>query len=134
MNKNPALDFLRRNLRYARMTDQPGPFIIEGKPYHHVRRAAQIIGMIAESTVWRWADTGHTPFGLDLDVVRQPLLRTGHEKPRSNRQFRLLISDASVQELKTILHDHPIRPGPLSDGSLYELQCAANLYRKPSIA
>jgi hypothetical protein len=128
-----ALDFLRRTLRYMRMTEPLGPFIIDGKPYHHVARATQIIGpeLISEATLSTYADKGRTPFGLDLDVVRQPLLKTGHRNKRSSnhREVRLLIPEAKVLALKELLHDHRRnRYGPIPARDFDELKRAARRY------
>jgi hypothetical protein len=113
---------------------EPGPFIIETdtgpKRYYDVTGAAKTIGM-SNSALWRWVREGATPWGLELDVVRQPLLRTSHSKPRSNRQVRLLLSEASVFALKELLEQEPIRRGPLSDRAFSHLRHASRHLKGP---
>jgi len=113
---------------------KPGPFIIETdsgpKRYCDVTGAAQTIG-IANSALSRWVSKGQTPWGLELDVVRQPLLRTSHSKPRSKRQFRLLLSEASVFALKELLEQEPIRRGPISDRAFAHLRRASRHFNGP---
>jgi len=109
------------------------PFIIDGKPYLHIARAAQIIGreVISEATLSTYAEQGHTPFGLDLDVVRQPLLKTNlrSRKGSNHREVRLLIPEAKVLALRELLHDHrKKRFGPIPARDFEELKRAARRY------
>jgi len=132
-----GLDSRRQTLRSMPMTGTPiDQFLIDGKRYYHLARAAQIIGSISHPTVWRWANKGCASFGLALDVKREPIIhhrtpKTNEPPPKTARDFRLLLSEDSILALKELLSDHPIRPGPLSDRTFADLRAASHRYRAP---
>ena len=130
-----ALDFLRRTSRYMRMTERLSPVVIDEQRFYNVHQAAQIVETISEATLWNWAKKGNTPFGFELGVIRQPVVhhRT-HSKddpPVQPRTYRMLIPETKVLALKEMLRDDPIRPGPLSNGSMAELKAVAHRFRSP---
>ncbi len=88
----------------------PKPYVIDGKTYLHVKRAAEIIERVSEKTVWNWASTGQTSWGMKLDVVheRPPPDRVWrHTQPRQKPpDYRLLIAEESVAALREILGHH----------------------------
>jgi hypothetical protein len=75
-----------------------GPFEIEGKTYVTLEPARQIIGTnISRRTLGIWCGRGFRPWDLELDVVRQPVLKhAGGKKAIKPIHVRLLISEAST--------------------------------------
>jgi hypothetical protein len=112
------------------------PIVINDRRYLNVRQAAAIVKTISAATMRNWAKKGHTPFGFDLGIVRQPVTHhRGHKSneppPRQPLASRMLIPEEKVLALKEILRDDPIRPGPLSDGDLNALKAAARRFPSP---
>lgn len=81
--------------------------------------------LICEATLWNYAKAGHHPCGLDLGVIKRPLLKTN--KPRSDRAYRLMIPEDRLLLLRDLLKDFKDhRHGPMSDRALAEMRDAAN--------
>ncbi len=105
------------------------PFVIDGKTYLHVKRAAEVIGHVCEATVWNWAKRGETPWGFTLDVVHErppPDREWKHSYPRRRPlNVRTLIAEESVNALKEILDSH-VRQGmrAYTAGDLADLETA----------
>ena len=114
-----------------------GPFEISGKRYFHIRAAAQMIGkdLISVGTLSVWAHKGETPFGMFLDVLRQPLMKTGVENhlARSHRDVRLLLNEETILALKSLLNFRTNRRGPMPPSDFAALKEAAWRYNKSRI-
>jgi hypothetical protein len=79
-----------------------------GRNWYNLTQVERIIrGAVTDATLKAWAAKGLTPWGLTLEVIKHPLLRTGHGKPRSDRQFRYLLSESSALLLRDLLPDQP---------------------------
>jgi hypothetical protein len=120
------------------MQQQPTPVYVDddGHRYHSVADGARIIGpeLISEGGLWNYAKAGrHPDSGLDLCVIKRPLLRTGHQKPRSARQFRFLVREDRILALKELLQDHRRhRTGLMKDEDKELMREAARRFRLPS--
>lgn len=119
------------------MQQLPTPLFIdeEGRRYHCVMDGARIVGpnLITQAGLRRYAVAGcHPDSGLDLCVIKRPLLRTGHSKPRSDRQFRLLVREDRLLALKELLHDHRRhRTGLMSEEDKQTMRDAARRFCLP---
>jgi hypothetical protein len=106
-----------------------GPFKIDNKTYLTLQYASRVIGpVIAEGTLHNWARRGHTPWDLDLDIIRQPVLTHAKRRTATRRDVRLLISEESTLLLRRLLHDYrrnPRRPMRLTNDELFDLKAAS---------
>jgi hypothetical protein len=114
----------------------PSPSFVdeEGYRYHTVTAGARIIGddILSRAALWRYAMAGIGPAGLDLCVFHQPLLRTGHQKPRSDWQTRPLIREDRLLALGELLRDHRRnRGGRMSEEDLSLMRDSARRFRLP---
>jgi len=92
------------------MQELPPPSYTDenGKNWYNLTQVECIVGgAVTDNTLRVWAEKGITPWGLPLEAKKYPLLRTGHEKPRTDRQFRILLSETSALLLRDLLPDHP---------------------------
>lgn len=86
---------------------------------------------------WKiWAERSRTPFGLPLETHRVPLSRTGDHKPRSDRQFRLVISEDSVNAVRAIFDEvfgdkRAARAGNVTKKELHALEDATRRFQRP---
>lgn len=91
------------------MSDPKPCFIdADGKAFYNVEQAAKVIGRITKMTLARWTESGVTSFGFKLDVKLQPLLhgpKGYRHDAKTHREFRRLISEEQVLELKAILEE-----------------------------
>jgi len=103
-----------------------GPFFIDGKSYLTLQHASRIIGLSC-ATLHYWGRRGHTPWELDLDIVRQPVLKHAHYRTGTKRDFRFLISQESTFLVKRLL-DHyrpnPHRPRRFTNQEIADLKAA----------
>jgi len=110
-----------------------GPFEIDEKTYFTLHHAAQVIGpAISDGSLHRWASRGHTPWDLELDIKRQPVLRHGTRNPRVHRETRLVISEESTLMLKRLLNEcrpNPQRPMRLTNDEIAALRAAERRLR-----
>jgi hypothetical protein len=87
------------------------PFKIDGKTYFTLWHASEVIGpVLSSATLHRWVTRGHTPWDLDLDIKRQPILKHAMRQTATRRATRLLISENSALLLKRLLQEY--RPNP----------------------
>jgi hypothetical protein len=104
------------------------PFELDNKTYVTPRHAAQIIGpSISHKTLRAWAIRGHTPWNLDLDIKRHPVVRH-NPNAVTRREKRLVISEASTLLLKRLLSEcrlNPNRPMRLTNDELEVLTAAS---------
>jgi hypothetical protein len=107
----------------------PVGYVIDNHRYITVAEGTRIIGtdLICKKTLWNYAKAGHDPAsGVDLGVIRFPLLRTGHQAARSDKEFRYLVREDRVLILRDILRDFRThRKGSLSDATLADMRDAA---------
>jgi hypothetical protein len=104
----------------------PVGYLIGEHRYFTVAEGARIIGhdLICEASLWRYAQAGHVPFGLDLRVIRQPLLRTSPHKPRSDRQYRFLVREDSLLLLRDVFRECKDGKGNATDETLANMRDA----------
>jgi hypothetical protein len=110
-----------------------GPYIVDGKSYYTIAQASQTIGpVIGAPTLWYWAARrACTPWGLELDVKRVPVIKHGKEPARIRRNSRLLISEESTLLLKRLLNEYrrnPRRPMRLTNDELSDLRAATQKF------
>jgi hypothetical protein len=88
----------------------------DGKRWHDITSALEIIGeAVTHATLWAWATRGRAPWNLDLETLRIPLLKNGHNNARkktyrSHRDTRLLISEVSCKVIRDVLRANGIEP------------------------
>lgn len=102
----------------------PIGYVIGPHRYFTVAEGARIIGhdLICEATLWNYAAGKHA-CGLDLAVIRHPLLRTSPNKPRTNKQFRFLLREDRLQLLRELLQKYRThRTGLMSDEALANMR------------
>jgi hypothetical protein len=90
----------------------------EGNRYHSVAAGTRLIGkeLITERTLWAYAKAGRHPCGLDLGVIKHPLLRTSPSKPRTDKEFRFLLREDRLELLRDLLQEYRThRRGPMTD-------------------
>jgi hypothetical protein len=103
-----------------------------GKSWYDATSAVDCIRTVTPTTVLSWARNGFTPWGMPLEVLRLPLLRTDRHRPRSTRQYRLLLSEESVLMLKILLQERDRRnSGRFTKGELASLERRTRFYRVP---
>lgn len=110
-----------------------GHFEIDNKKYFVLDHAVHVIGpLISSGTLHRWATLGHTPWGLDLDIKRQPVLKHGTRNPHIHRQTRMVISEESTLMLKRLLTEcrpNPHRPSKFTNDEIAILRAAERRMR-----
>jgi len=86
----------------------PVGYVIDSQRYFTVAEATRLVGpeLVCKKTMWNYAKAGFHPCGLDLCVTRQPLLRTSHSKPRTDRHFRYLLREDRLLVLRELLQDY----------------------------
>jgi hypothetical protein len=104
---------------------------IGGKNYLTLEHAGNVIGpVISKTTLSSWAARCHTPWGLDLEIIPQPIsIHAKGHATTTKRSTRLLISEASTLLLKRLLQDyrrHPGRPVKLTNKEIADLRAATN--------
>lgn len=110
------------------MRDLLGPITINGARYFPMERAAELVDAVTPVTLARWCVKGITPFGMTLRIVRTPYPKHSAIPSRRPREFRIMLHEGDVKTLNTLLHDFPIRPGPISRKALEDLQRASRLH------
>jgi hypothetical protein len=111
----------------------------DGKRWYDLSSAARLLdGLVTNVALRRWAVAGKTTWGLPLEIRRNPLLRTGHAPARSQRQYRLVISDDSVRVLYEMLSAcRSNAPNPLTKVERSNLEFATrkhqNFFRFPTL-
>jgi len=80
-------------------------------PFYDATKASELVGAVSNSTLSRWMHKGRTPWGLNLKIIRHPLARTGNHKPRSDKQFRLLLAEDDIFLLRDVLRACRKNPG-----------------------
>ena len=77
------------------------------KRWHDMVSAEKLLeGQVTISTIWSWTTKGVTTWGLNVESLRIPLLKNGHDnRPVKRRmQSRILISEASCLLLRELFH------------------------------
>ncbi len=103
-------------------------YVIDSHRYFTVAEATRIVGSdrISEGTMWDYAKLGFDPSsGLDLGVIRFPLLRTSPNKPRSDRQYRYLLREDRLLILRDVLQECKPHRGKPSQATLADMRDAA---------
>ena len=96
--------------------------------YFTVAESTRIIGydLICEKTLWNYAKAGHDPSsGLDLGVIRYPLLRTGHGPARTAKEYRLLLREDRLLMLRDILKECKTHRSNPSEATVAHMRDAA---------
>jgi hypothetical protein len=76
-----------------------------GKRWFDPSSAARISHTVSDRVWGKWAAAGETTFGLRLETSSIPLMRTSYSRPRSDRQFRLVIAENSVMAVRQIFDE-----------------------------
>jgi len=106
----------------------PVGYVIGAHRYFTVAEAARIVGpdCISEGTMCRYAKAGHDPSsGLDLAVIRYPMLRTSSNKPRSDKEYRFLLREDRLLMLREILQECKMHRGKPSEATVADMRDAA---------
>jgi len=106
----------------------PVGYVIDQHRYFTVAEATRVVGpeRISEAMMWNYAKAGHDPSsGLDLGVIRYPMLRTSSHKPRSDRQYRFLLREDRLLMLREILQECKPHRGKPSEATLADMRDAA---------
>lgn len=112
-----------------------GEYLINDKRYYSVARACEIIGPgVRPETLSVWCRRGFTPWDLELDTIRHPIVIHAKGRPTARHyDHRVLISQECTQLLQRLLSelDRPIRPSRFTNNELEALRTATAHLRCP---